>query len=63
MHPAGFKPEIQASEQQQIHALDGTATDIGRQKHMYLRIMHVCIYIYIHTYFHRSIIDVRCETD
>jgi hypothetical protein len=50
MHPAGFKPEIQASEQQQIQALDGMATDIGRQKRIYLRIMYTCAYIYIYIY-------------
>jgi hypothetical protein len=30
MRPAGFEPEIPASEGPQIHALDGAATGIGR---------------------------------
>jgi len=63
MPPAGFKPEIQASKQQQICALDYTATDIGTQKYMYVLCMCVNIYIYTRIFFHRSITDVRCETD
>jgi len=30
MSPEGFEPAIAASEQQQIHALDRSATGIGR---------------------------------
>jgi hypothetical protein len=50
MPPAGFKPEIQASKQQQTHALDCAATDIGTQKHTYVLCMCVHIYIYIHIF-------------
>jgi len=36
MPPAGFKTEIQASEQQQTQALDSAAADVGTQKPMYV---------------------------